>query len=244
MTPGLLTLDRGNSCLDAMCHSEPPRRQRFDHSDVRAAFALASKPTRVIGLTVVPGGLDACAAFALEAGVILELAGSDLECPLQLAYPDPSQLGVDRWVGAVAAHERYGTAVVVDCGTALTVNLVTADGVFHGGAIAPGPHTMAHALADYAPALPVVDLQAAAELPATDSPTAVNAGVGLGFCGMVDALVSACVRAVGVEDATFVLTGGGARVYERFGTRPYQLEPDLIHQGLRWLALGPRPANS
>jgi type III pantothenate kinase len=226
-----------------MFHSEPPMRQRLDHADVQGAFALASQPTRVIGLTVVAGGLDACAAFALKAGVALELAGRDLQCPLQLAYPDPSQLGVDRWVGAVAARERYGTAVVVDCGTALTVNLVTADGVFHGGAIAPGPYTMAHALADYAPALPVVDLQAAADLPATDSTTAVNAGVGLGFCGMVDALVTACVQAVGVEDATLVITGGGAQVYERFGSRPHQLEPDLIHQGLRWLALEPRPAN-
>lgn len=210
--------------------------------DVSAAFSWSSRPLRVVGLTVIPGGLDACVPFVRAEGLHLELAGRDLQCPLEVAYPDPASLGVDRWVGAVAARERYGTAVVVDCGTALTINLVTEDGVFHGGAIAPGPHTMVKALATHAPALPRVELQGDAALPATDSESAVNAGVGVGFCGMVEALVDACLGAVPVTDAALVLTGGGAPVYQRFGTRPHHFEPDLIHQGLRWLAA--RPSNS
>lgn len=219
-----------------MFHCDPPERRRLDPGDERKAFSWSSAPLRVVGLTVVPGGLDACVPIAREEGLDLEVAGRDLQCPLQLAYPDPTSLGVDRWVGAVAAREQYGTAVVVDCGTALTINLVTEDGVFHGGAIAPGPHTMAKALAIHAPALPGVELQGAATLPATDSESAVNAGVGVGFCGMVDALVDACLEAVWVADAALVLTGGGASVYRRFGTRAHHFEPDLIHQGLRWLA--------
>ena len=230
MTPGLLTLDRGNSSLDAMLHADPPERRRLDLDDADGAFAWTVAPRRVVGLSVVPGGLDACIALAQDRGLELQLAGRDLACPLRLAYPEPERLGVDRWVGAVAARERFGTAVVVDCGTALTINLVTADGVFHGGAIAPGPHTMAKSLATHAPALPAVDLRGEATLPATRSESAVNAGVVVGFCGMVDGLVDACLKAVGQPAAEVVLTGGGAFVYQRFGTRPCHFEPDLIHR--------------
>ena len=234
--PGLLTLDRGNSSLDAMLHSDPPERRRFDPDDADGAFCWSAAPTRVVGLSVVPGGLDSCAALAQARGLDLQVAGRDLRCPLRLAYPEPERLGVDRWVGAVAAREQFGTAVVVDCGTALTINLVTADGVFHGGAIAPGPHTMARSLATEAPALPAVDLRGDAGLPATSSESAVNAGVVVGFCSMVDGLVDACLEAAGLPAAEVVLTGGGAFVYQRCGARPCHFEPDLIHQGLRWLA--------
>jgi pantothenate kinase type III len=76
------------------------------------------------------------ATLLVPARIPLLQAGIDLPCPLPLAYETPHTLGADRWVTALAAHRRHGRAVVVDCGSATTVNLVEADGTFHGGAIA------------------------------------------------------------------------------------------------------------
>jgi type III pantothenate kinase len=73
---------------------------------------------------------------------------------VRIAYGDPSKLGVDRFLGLLAAHERGGAALVVGVGTALTLDLIDADGRHHGGRIAPSPSLMREALHARAPVLP------------------------------------------------------------------------------------------
>ena len=138
-------------------------------------------------------------------------------------------------VGACAAHHLYGDAVVVDCGTAVTVNLVTADGRFLGGAIAPGARTMARGLRDAAPALPLADVEVDLDLPATDPAAAVAAGVQLGFVGAVERLCAELVGAAGLAAPTHVATGGLAGVLLRHARCEFRHHDDLVHQGLRWL---------
>jgi type III pantothenate kinase len=254
-TGPVLTLDRGNSTLDCMVWGERPRRTRLDPQDMDGLrrFLGADRPLRVVGVTVVEGGLEPVRETLQEYGARLLLAGPELPVPLRVAYPDPGTLGADRLVGALAAHVRHGAAVVVDCGTALTVNLVQ-DGAFLGGAIAPGPTAMARGLAAGAPALPVVDLSAEVRLPATSSADAVNAGVRLGFCALLDGLVAAVAAAGNLTAAPHLLTGGQAQLYldscreagqkagphvggeGEAGNLDFEHVPDLVHQGLRWLA--------
>jgi type III pantothenate kinase len=234
----LLTLDRGNSTLDGMWHTDPPIRERVDPGDTEAVGRLlaAHEAASVVALTVVESGLTAVEEMLAARGCRMRLAGRDLENPLRVAYEDPSGLGVDRWVGAFAAHRLHGAAIVVDCGTAVTFSAVDGDGVFLGGAIAPGAATMAGGLSRAAPALPAVDLRSELTIPATSPQTAVDAGVQLGFCGMVDRLVDEVAAASGLVDSTVVLTGGTADVYVRHGRRAASHRPDLLHLGLRWLS--------
>jgi pantothenate kinase type III len=240
-TGAILTLDRGNSTLDCMVWGETARRTRLEPGDEAGLrrFLGGRCPPRAVGLTVVEGGLAPAQAVLEELGTQLRLAGADLEVPLRVIYQDPETLGIDRLVGALAAHLRYGRGVVVDLGTAVTVNLVR-DGVFLGGAIAPGPTAMAQGLAASAPALPKVDLAAEVRLPAESSADAVNAGVLVGFCGLVEGLVTAVASAGGLGDAPHLLTGGQAGLYlETSGPGRglhWEYVPDLVHQGLRWLA--------
>jgi type III pantothenate kinase len=220
-----------------MWHGAVPWRRRLDPAQADDAGIEGLEPGALVcALTVVSGALAALERQAVARGVPFRVAGRDLACPLQLAYSTPATLGADRWVAALAAHRLYGAAVVVDCGTALTVDLVTGDGVFRGGAIAPGPYTMVQALACQAPALPVADLSTPVGLPATDTKASVDGGVGVGFAGMVDGLIDRVLEGAGVAVDALVLTGGGADVYLRFGRRPSHLHPDLVHQGLRWLS--------
>lgn len=235
----LLTLDRGNTSLDVLLHAPQPQRLRTraeSAEPVLAALAeLVPAPSRAVGSTVVAGGLDAVAAVLAARGVRLELAGRDLPCPLALAYPDPSALGSDRWLCALAAHRAHGAAVVVQCGTAVTVDAVDGAGRFLGGAIAPGLAAMAAGLAAAAPALPRIVAPRQATVPAVSSPACVEAGVVLAFCGAVERLVHDVAAALPATAAR-VLTGGDAATYLRYGRLRLAHVSDLLHRGLRCLA--------
>ena len=196
------------------------------------AALLQPRPLVAVACTVLPDGLRAVAAVLAEHEVPLLIAGQDLACPLELRYPDPSTLGPDRWVAAWAAHRQFGACVVVDCGTALTVDVVTEAGAFLGGAIAPGAGTSARGLSAAVPSLPAPDpSRALAGVPVT-STDAVGAGVSWGFCGAVERLVQEIERAGDVRGATRVLTGGEAEDYLRHGRLEFEHVPDLVHRGL------------
>jgi type III pantothenate kinase len=232
-----LTVDRGNTTLDCMLRGggADERARLRDEPAALKEFLRGRRPARAAASTVVDGGLRTVEAELAAVGVPLWCAGVELACPLELAYPDPRTLGTDRWVAAVAARARFGDAVVVDCGTALTVGAVTADGRFLGGAIAPGVRAMAQGLAARAPALPLAGPNPDVAVPAITTRAAVEAGVNLGFAGMVDRLVADLAAAAGLAHAVAVLTGGDLEVARRLCRTPFQLAPDLVHEGLRWL---------
>lgn len=239
MPTDLLTIDRGNSTLDLMLHGDPPTRRRLPVREL-ASFgsvlaALPRRPSRAVGATVVDGGLQIVAASLAKMGLRLELAGVDLRCPLPTRYGDAKTLGVDRWVTALAAHREHGAAIVIDCGTAITVDAVDATGTFLGGAIAPGLRAMAAGLASAAPSLPTFDPSRPVSVPATSSPAAVDAGVVLAFVGAVDRLV-ADLRSTLNGSVPVLITGGDAELYLRHGRVATAHVSDLLHRGLQWLA--------
>lgn len=158
------------------------------------------------------------------------------DLPLQIDLPEPSKVGIDRLAAAAAAN-RLRTpgrpAVVVDCGTAVTVDLLSKSGVFLGGAILPGAPLMAKGLADGTSKLPQV---AALErgmppaMPGKATAEAIAVGIGWGFRGAVARLVAEAQRALG-GDTEVVLTGGWrAAVRSEF---PEATEmPDLVLEGI------------
>lgn len=232
--PKLLTVDCGNSTIDCFDHASG-RRERFDaHRDAwprLAAFLAEVRPLRCVAVSVVAVGLDGVVSWLGAHGIPLRLVGRDVACPLPLDYATPETLGPDRWLGALAAHRRFGRAIVVDCGSATTVNLVDADGTFRGGAIAPGLRAFVAGLAAVTPGLPVPDLDAMPSMPPRRSKDAVDAGVLLGYCGMVERLVADSLR-VARGPAQLVFTGGNAhRLLRHTRLRGVRVD-DLVHQGL------------
>lgn len=234
----LLTIDCGNSTVDCFWHLDG-RRRRFpstaDFAEPLAEFLQSVPVARCVAATVVEASAAVVAATLAAGRVPLAWAGRDLPCPLRLDYDVPGTLGPDRWLGALAAHRRFGRAIVVDCGSATTVNLVDADGTFRGGAIAPGLRAMQAGMVAVTPALPIVDLDAEPVMPARSSQAAVNCGVLLGYCGLVERLVADAVARAG-GSVEVVLTGGNApRLLRHSRLQPHH-EPALVHHGLRCLA--------
>ena len=235
MARPLLTVDCGNSTIQ--CLDDAGRRWGTDaeEPDFRglASFVGDAEP-RVVAVSVVRAGLDATARAFAELGLGVEVAGVDLPCPLRLDYRTVETLGADRWLGAYAAHRRHSAAVTVDCGTATTINVVDADGCFCGGAIAPGPAAFVAGMRSLTPALPAADLDAAPQVPAKSTQASVDAGVLLGWAGLVERLASDALAAA--PGASLVLTGGNAARLLGCSKLSFEHRPDLLHEGLRALA--------
>lgn len=237
----LLTFDCGNSTIqgrrwDGALWSTSSVRPDFSElaAFVRAAPADdREQPLRAVAVSVVASALQALREALAD--VPLEVADVDLRCPLKLDYETVATLGADRWVGAYAAHRVHGSAIVVDCGTATTVNVVDGSGTFRGGAIAPGLAAFVAGLAEKAPALPAADLDAQPRLPGRSTQASVDAGVLLGWASLVEGLVAAARRG-GDPDATLVITGGNAERLMRLGSFDAVLSPSLLHDGLELLA--------
>ncbi|WP_207890435.1 type III pantothenate kinase [Rubrobacter taiwanensis] len=162
--------------------------------------------------------------------------GPEIETGMPNRYDDPSAVGADRIVNAVAARTLYGAPVIiVDSGTATTVCAVGRDGEYLGGAIFPGLHVALDALISRAARLPAVDIE---ERPpkaiATNTPDSIRSGFVYGYAGAVDALVRRFREELG-SGAASVATGGVAPAIVPHCREIDHCEPDLTLKGLRIL---------
>lgn len=167
---------------------------------------------------------------------------------LRIECRDPHTIGRDRLYSARGAWEIVRAPVlVVDAGTALTVDAVDGDeneARFLGGAIAPGPALLASALAEGAANLFPVEPAPGAPALGRDSAEALRAGVSVGFVGSATLLVRRIAEEAGLETAPLLLTGG-ARAFlaapGTFGAREVRVDPELVHRGLLAAAFGREP---
>ncbi|HED65991.1 MAG TPA: type III pantothenate kinase [Planctomycetes bacterium] len=165
---------------------------------------------------------------------------------LEVRCSVPERVGVDRLWAARGAVARAGrSAVVLDAGTALTVDAVVCDGeggdAFLGGAIAPGPELGARALATWAARLPLVQPRPGVAALGRDTEEAILAGVGIGFRGSAAVLARAVAEEAGLLDAPLFLTGGARGFLAGSGDfhGPVEECEDLVHLGLLDRAFGP-----
>jgi type III pantothenate kinase len=159
------------------------------------------------------------------------------ELPLQINVEAPHRVGMDRLTAAVAANtirEPHRPAIVIDAGTALTVNLVTADGVFQGGVILPGFSLTAKALAMGTDQLPHIAADLNAEPPSVvgkSTEAAIRSGLFWGNVGAVREIVDRVQRELSVVPQVFV-TGGDARRLAGFVSPEARFVPDLVLAGI------------
>ena len=160
-------------------------------------------------------------------------------------YRSPAQLGADRWASLVAARRRavaaHGTApqpcIVVNVGTAVTIDALAADGAFLGGLIVPGVRLMLRALADNTAALrtPPGEFH---EFPTT-TPDAIYSGALQALSGAIGEMRQR-LGADGARDITCYLAGGGAQDIAPRLAAPVEVVDNLVLEGVLVLALLPR----
>jgi type III pantothenate kinase len=150
------------------------------------------------------------------------------QCGVINGYADPAQLGPDRWAALVGAHVRFDEAcLVVNVGTAVTIDALSAEGQFLGGLILPGIELMASALSTGTAGLPR-EQGCFEEFPKSTA-NAIHSGTLHGICGAIERMERALASTGQVR---IVMSGGGAEVVaERLG-RPLTVATDLVLSGL------------
>jgi type III pantothenate kinase len=137
------------------------------------------------------------------------MVGPGINVGMPILYGNPKEVGADRIVNSVAAYERYRTAlIVVDFGTATTFDVISKEGAYLGGAIAPGVLISCEALFQKASKLPRVEIFAKPKnVVAKDTISSMNVGIVYGYAGLVDGIVKRIKREMG-QEMKVIGTGG------------------------------------
>ena len=163
----------------------------------------------------------------------------DVDIPSGLSYGPlvtDERLGADRAVACVAAMKKYGRPLVVlDFGTATTVDAVSADGVYMGGCISAGLRVTMDALASNAAMLPNVELNKPEKVLNFTAVGHIQAGVVGGYVGAMEYLIRQAKQELGCPDVKVVATGGLARLITKHTDLIDIVDGELILDGLRMI---------
>jgi type III pantothenate kinase len=202
---GLLALDEvGLADIDAVCVSSvvPPLGAQYEQLTERYLDAEC--------LTIGPG----------------------VSTGMPIRIDNPLEVGADRLVNSIAAYERFQDAcVVVDFGTGINIDAVSAEGEYLGGAIGPGLEISLSALIERAARITRIDLTAPETAIGRSSRAAIQSGFVFGFAGLIDGVVRRIEKELG--EASLLATGGLAHVVVPFTETIDEVDDMLTLKGLR-----------
>lgn len=157
----------------------------------------------------------------------------DAPLPIDLDVEDPAGVGADRIVNTLAAAHLYGRdTVVVDLGTATTFDCITADGVFLGGVIAPGPRAGVERLNRATSRLPEVEIGVPERVVGRRTETCLNSGVFYSVVDAIDGIVGRILEEWAPDDPLVVATGGLVDLIGPHCRSVERLEPHLTLTGI------------
>lgn len=237
----VLALDAGNTRIKWGVHDGHAWSARGAIATSDAASLYESlRPSLPVETAIASNVAGAGVRSALEAacqraGVALRVIAS---LPGQLGvkngYREPGQLGTDRWAALIAAHHAHpGDKLVVNVGTALTVDALTATGQFLGGLIVPGPALMRRSLDQGTAALREAP-GAVRDFPEA-TPEAIASGAVQACVGAITR-IGAAMAARGTPPGRIILSGGGAREIEQWLPYPATFQENLVLDGLLLIA--------
>ena len=211
--------------------------------ELRMTWRGLLRDTEISGVaacSTVPAQLPSLRALLESLDVPVVLIGPGVRTGVPLHVDNPREVGADRVVTALAAHELFGRGrrpvVVVDFGTSTNVDAIGPDGQFLGGALAPGVEVSLDALASRAAQLRSVELTVPPQAIGKNTVAALQSGLVLGFAGLVDGLVARIAAEIVAQFGTapvVVATGGLAPLVADSCRTIDEREPDLTVHGLR-----------
>lgn len=244
----MLLADIGNSCLKwTWLHDgvlQPGERALYREEGLASVLARhwapLRRPQRLLVANV--GGAEAAAVLSEWTRQRWDLVPEFLCAQasafgVRNAYAEPHRLGSDRWAALIATHHSTPRAAcIVDCGTAITIDALAADGQHLGGLIVPGLATMRRALLDNTSGIELRgEAMEAVSLLARDTEGAVRGGTLYAAVAVIDRVV-ADVRAALGKDVARIITGGDAPILLALLGERFVHEPDLVLQGLAVVA--------
>ncbi len=216
-----------------MATAEISMRRQLKREVQRLQRSCRGPITAVIFSSVVP---KATAPLKRSLKALLRLRpwvlGENVSAPVLNRYRIPSQVGQDRLCNAAAAFERHGgPVIVVDFGTAVTIDLVSARREYLGGVIVPGMEMALAALTDKAALLPRIKLKPPRRLLGRDTVSSIQSGIFFGYSGLCDGIIQRLKGGV-AKSAKVIGTGGNAALIAPYCTSVHIVNQHLTLQGL------------
>jgi type III pantothenate kinase len=161
------------------------------------------------------------------------IVGPGIKTGMPILYESPKDVGADRIVNGIAAYEKYrDTCIIVDFGTATTIDLISKKGEYVGGAIAPGLSISLEALIQRASKLPRIEVIKPKEVVGRNTINSIQAGIFYGYVGLVDGIVKRIQEQHGLR-AKVVATGGLAPLVASECSSITEVDEFLTLEGLR-----------
>ena len=161
------------------------------------------------------------------------IVGPGIKTGMPILYENPKDVGADRIVNGIAAFDKYRDAcIVVDFGTATTIDLISPKGEYVGGAIAPGLSISLEALVQRASKLPRIEIVKPKEVVGRNTVNSIQAGIFFGYVGLVDGLVKRIQKEQNVH-VKVVATGGLAPLVASECATIHEVDEFLTLDGLR-----------
>lgn len=161
---------------------------------------------------------------------------ASVDTGMNILCRNPREVGADRIVNAVAGREKYGKPLIVaDYGTAITFDVVSPDGAYMGGAIAPGLNSGISALFSKAAKLPQVALNIPESVIGRNTEEAIQAGIIFGNAGLTDRIIDMIRAEPGMKGAKVIATGGHAGFMAKVSDRIDVVDKWLTLEGLKMI---------
>jgi len=249
----MLVVDAGNTNVVFAVH---------DGNGWRGSWRIATEPQRtsdeyavwlltLLGYTgIKPAAIDRAVIGTVVPAALYHLrrlcrdwfqteplvARSSLDWGFDIRIDNPGEVGADRLLNTLAAHQAYrGPLIVLDFGTATTFDVVDHDGAYLGGVIAPGINLSIEALHQAAARLPRIGIGRPQAVIGRSTVPAMQSGIYWGYVGLVEGLITR-IRAECEHPMKVIATGGLAPLLAEGTTIIDRVDPDLTLDGLRLLA--------
>ena len=249
----LLAIDVGNTNSvfavydgEQLCGQWRMRTDGSRTADEMAVFLLTSLDRQGISAGHIDGAIMASVVpdvnWAIKQMVrrhfscdLMRVGHGEVIVPMEVQIDEPEELGADRLMNAYGAWLRHKKPmVIVDFGTATTFDVVSADGAYMGGVIAPGINLSFNALQAAAAKLPSVSVQAPANVIGTNTKDAMQSGIVHGYVGLIEGIVAG-ISSEMADTPTVIATGGLATLYAEKTHIIEHVESDLVLHGLQTL---------
>lgn len=184
--------------------------------------------------SVVPQVLSGWLSFAKTIVDNPLVVNTKMDTGIKVVTDTPAEVGADRIVNAAAAFHKYACPlIIVDFGTAITFDCVSAKAEYLGGAIAPGLGISLDALGEKTAKLPRVDISTPPpKAIGTNTIDAIKSGILFGYGGLVDGLIAKIRQEFAGAPPKVIATGGMASLISRYTTSIQAVEPQLTLEGL------------
>ncbi|MBQ0754401.1 MAG: type III pantothenate kinase [Gammaproteobacteria bacterium] len=238
----VLYLDVGNTALKWRCYHDGTTMQGggvhcrdwAEQIETLSGALPAAMPDRIVIGSVA--GRDADALLREEVVAVLKREPEFYYSPqswngLVNSYDEPSRLGVDRWLAVVEAWHRSGAAIIIDCGSAITLDVVGRDGRHGGGFIVPGMKMLEQSLIGGTGSVRTESVGLRAFTPGVSTSECVHNGILLMCVAFVTDAVVALQNTL-QDTCSIYMTGGDASALQPYLTAQVDVVPDMVLDGL------------